>query len=519
MHQGRLLECGRPTTCTRGRRRVSCRRFSAPPTCCSVTGPRAACAFNASTAAAWPRAKSSQCCGRKKWNSRPDEGHALEFRRPRHDRGNLFAGAVERLRVRMASDGPVPVAPGREWRNELGLVARSSRDVAGAAHFPGRPGQRVAVGRAQYPRAADADLELHGGGGTEDAARALCDSPLLATSATACRRASRSASVRAIRAARHAGRGTGPGSADAAAWQLRHGAMQLSVRAPDGPARRTSDPHARSGLASLDAGRGGKPVAPRPAQACISASIPSCRSRRNARRHADLLDARSVALAEHGLDMRTELRAGDVAAELQQELLLHPQSMLVLGTSNPEALRGTGSPRCWKVTPLAPVLIVNASRARSRCRWKRLIMAGPGSPADDLARLRLTLGFSTFFLSALVLLPLAALVFKTASLTWPEFCAICSTERAVASYRLTFGAAFSPPASTPCSVSSSRGRWCATSFPAPSRRCLDRPALRAAHRRVGHRAGHRVRAHRMARAQARRAGVQVPTRGSASSSH
>ena len=53
----------------------------------------------------------------------------------------------------------------------------------------------------------------------------------------------------------------------------------------------------------------------------------------------------------------------------------------------------------------------------------------------------LTLGFTTFFLSALVLLPLAALVFKTASLTWPEFFAILTDERAVASYRLTFGAA------------------------------------------------------------------------------
>ena len=33
----------------------------------------------------------------------------------------------------------------------------------------------------------------------------------------------------------------------------------------------------------------------------------------------------------------------------------------------------------------------------------------------------LTLGFTTFFLSVIVLLPLAALVFKTASLTWSEF--------------------------------------------------------------------------------------------------
>ncbi len=54
----------------------------------------------------------------------------------------------------------------------------------------------------------------------------------------------------------------------------------------------------------------------------------------------------------------------------------------------------------------------------------------------------LTLGFTTFFLSALVLLPLAALVFKTTSMTWAEFIDTVLDERALASYRLSFGAAF-----------------------------------------------------------------------------
>ena len=53
----------------------------------------------------------------------------------------------------------------------------------------------------------------------------------------------------------------------------------------------------------------------------------------------------------------------------------------------------------------------------------------------------LTLGFTTFFLSALVLLPLAALVLRTASLSWQDFLQILLDERAVASYRLSFGAA------------------------------------------------------------------------------
>lgn len=69
-------------------------------------------------------------------------------------------------------------------------------------------------------------------------------------------------------------------------------------------------------------------------------------------------------------------------------------------------------------------------------------MAGGFRKPSVLPGFGLTLGFTTFFLSALVLLPLAALVLKTSALTWPEFLDILLDERAVASYRLSFGAAF-----------------------------------------------------------------------------
>jgi sulfate transport system permease protein len=52
----------------------------------------------------------------------------------------------------------------------------------------------------------------------------------------------------------------------------------------------------------------------------------------------------------------------------------------------------------------------------------------------------LTLGFTTFFLSAIVLLPLAALVLKTASMSWSDFIGVILSPRALASYRLSFGA-------------------------------------------------------------------------------
>lgn len=51
----------------------------------------------------------------------------------------------------------------------------------------------------------------------------------------------------------------------------------------------------------------------------------------------------------------------------------------------------------------------------------------------------LTLGFSTFFLSAIVLVPLAALVMKTATMGWDDFVRVLLDPRAIASYRLTFG--------------------------------------------------------------------------------
>ena len=68
-------------------------------------------------------------------------------------------------------------------------------------------------------------------------------------------------------------------------------------------------------------------------------------------------------------------------------------------------------------------------------------MAGRFRKPSVLPGFGLTFGFTTFFLSALVLLPLAALVFKTSSLTWQEFVGVMLDERAVASYRLSFGAA------------------------------------------------------------------------------
>jgi sulfate transport system permease protein len=54
----------------------------------------------------------------------------------------------------------------------------------------------------------------------------------------------------------------------------------------------------------------------------------------------------------------------------------------------------------------------------------------------------LTFGYTIFMLSAIVLIPLAALVVKTAGLNWHQFVSVLLDPRSVASYRLTFGGAF-----------------------------------------------------------------------------
>jgi sulfate transport system permease protein len=54
----------------------------------------------------------------------------------------------------------------------------------------------------------------------------------------------------------------------------------------------------------------------------------------------------------------------------------------------------------------------------------------------------ITLGFTVFYLSLIVLIPLSALIFKTFTLSWPQFWEAVTAPRVLASYRLTFGASF-----------------------------------------------------------------------------
>ncbi len=64
------------------------------------------------------------------------------------------------------------------------------------------------------------------------------------------------------------------------------------------------------------------------------------------------------------------------------------------------------------------------------------------TPKRVLPGFNITLGFTLFYLSVIVLIPLSALFFKTFTLSWEQFVSAVSSPRVVASYQLTFGASF-----------------------------------------------------------------------------
>jgi sulfate transport system permease protein len=67
---------------------------------------------------------------------------------------------------------------------------------------------------------------------------------------------------------------------------------------------------------------------------------------------------------------------------------------------------------------------------------------GVGRRHSVLPGFGLAMGFTLLYLSLIVLLPLSAIVQKSATVTWAQFWATVSSPRVVASYRLSFGASF-----------------------------------------------------------------------------
>ena len=85
----------------------------------------------------------------------------------------------------------------------------------------------------------------------------------------------------------------------------------------------------------------------------------------------------------------------------------------------------------------------------------------------------LTMGFTLFYLSAIVLVPFAGLVLRACELSWTDFWRLATTDRALAAYKLTFGASLI--AAVANAVFGALLAWVLVRYEFPGRRLLAPP--------------------------------------------
>ena len=90
---------------------------------------------------------------------------------------------------------------------------------------------------------------------------------------------------------------------------------------------------------------------------------------------------------------------------------------------------------------------------------------------NPLPGFRITLGFTMFYLSVIVLIPMAALAIKLFGISWHEFVATAFNDRALAAYKLTFGASF--VAACANTVFGAVLAWVLVRYRFPGRRIVD----------------------------------------------
>src|SRR5205823_14361469 len=83
----------------------------------------------------------------------------------------------------------------------------------------------------------------------------------------------------------------------------------------------------------------------------------------------------------------------------------------------------------------------------------------------------LTMGFTLFYLSAIVLIPIAGLFLKALGISWLDFWRLATTDRALAAYKLTFGASL--VAALANAVFGTILAWVLVRYEFPGKRFLD----------------------------------------------
>ena len=276
-----------------------------------------------------------------------------------------FSGPTERLRVRMPMEGPVPATPDREGEDGSTWLLDASRTFPEQRANPLSIGQRVTVSARRIHSLPTPISSFTVVAREMAAAQALRDTPLLVTLAT--RMQTRITMLTSRSGSAPAGMpvlAAGSGASAAALWNLGHGASQLLVL-PIGaqvPTRIVVLPGAEAGVGAL--GVAASLLRHIPAESVLlaihEASTPD---RERAARLRLLLDARSTALAEHGLDLRTELRFGDPDTEIERELSVDPNAMLVLGLDSLADAETARLKTLLEGPRLRPVLIVRTAGA------------------------------------------------------------------------------------------------------------------------------------------------------------
>ncbi|MGH8326031.1 MAG: hypothetical protein ACRET2_04630, partial [Steroidobacteraceae bacterium] len=258
----------------------------------------------------------------------------------------LFSGALERLRVRLDAGAGAHVMRMEDGSDEPYIeVSRAQHEQR---FFPLVPGQNVALGvrRLHVLPTPLSSFRVCAAGTAQ--AEALARQPLL--TALAGRMKTRIAvqvepSLETASAAPALAFGgamvIGPAGARTIEWVLEHGAEEVLVlpdqaRAPQRVLIHWVGESARRATLAVSASL----LRHVSAEAVYIGILPEDGAR-GARRPIGmraLLDARSEAQAIHGLDMRTELRFGDVASELGGQLAESPDQLLVLGIDAPAQL-------------------------------------------------------------------------------------------------------------------------------------------------------------------------------------
>ena len=384
MHQGRLLECGKPDDLyTRPATRFVSTFLGAANLLLgyrSKDGIRFAPPANPAPADAPPvyeivtvlRPEEVEMASERKELKATFVGHALVEE-------VLFGGAVERLRVRMQDRGTVASAvKGAAAASGDGTLIEVTRTLPEKRLLPVTPGQRVALGARRIHVLPTPVSSFSVVAATEEDCARIAAAPLLQALST--RMVTRvnhrveptigepptGKAARALAPPGVAAVESGPGGAARVEWLLRHGASQVLCLDPERavPTRvvihAASDAALRPTMAVASSLLRNLPVE----AAFLDIQSPSLPEEGRATQLRHLLDARSEAAAVHGLDVRTELRFGDSATELSRELAAEDIALLIVGLP----LAPTDA---WqKLRPIAklldarggdPVLIVRAA--------------------------------------------------------------------------------------------------------------------------------------------------------------